>query len=58
MSDQHALEKQVSECVHALKMVLDDYRFSQATRNSIFSNIDWSVERFFDELERVRKGKT
>lgn len=56
MSDMHALEKQVKEAADSLKKVLDDYRFTPATRNTILSNIDWAVERFFDEIKRYKKA--
>ena len=58
MSDMHALEKQVAEAADTLKKVLDDYRFSMATRNTLWGQIDWCCERFFDEREKAGKGRS
>lgn len=58
MSDMIALKQQVSEATQNLKMVLDDYRFSQAVRNTLWSQIDWAVDRFFDEREKAQNRKT
>lgn len=58
MSDLHALKSQINERAEALKLVLDSHLFSQATRNTLHSQIEWAVERFFDELEKSQKGKS
>lgn len=58
MSDMIALEQQVREATHALKMVLNDHRFSLETQNTIWSQLDWAVDRFFDEREKAGKRKS